>query len=305
MSGAHGFESQAHCGRFAEGLRNRLIPLKLAYTGSAAQTHDRLARSAGYQQVIGPVVDEVKVCRQTLGAVHPPPQIVEIGPGNGVHSAAFLTEIANGAAVAGRYLALDFSRSLLQMARRRIEETCGEHIDVATALWDIEQGECSIIDEWREGGEPIVICLLGNTIGNVEDPVGALQNIAASAREGDLLLISVTLAAPSRGSRSMLAPYETEVFEAAVLEPFAMAGIPRESLKLSLSAADDVVEGVVQVIDPISFEGVEVPEGEQIRCFVSRRFTESTVGPLLMKSGWEPEYQADSGDHLVVAAVRG
>jgi len=249
-------------------------------------------------------MDEAKICRQTLGAVHPPLQIAEIGPGNGVHSAAFLTEIANGAAAASRYLAIDFSQTLLQMASRRITETCGEYIDVATALWDVEQSECGLIDEWRTGGEPIVICLLGNTIGNVEDPVDVLHNIAASAREGDLLLISVTLTSPSRGSRYALAPYETEVFEAAVLEPFVMAGISRESLKLALSVADDAVEGVVQVVDPISFEGVEVAEGEQIRCFVSRRFTESMVGPLLMKSGWEPQYQADSGDHLVVAAVR-
>ncbi|GAA2008681.1 L-histidine N(alpha)-methyltransferase [Catenulispora subtropica] len=303
LTAAPFFESPAHREQLAECLGKGFVPLKLAYTGSAAFTHDRLARSTGYQQVIGQVRDEVEVWRSALGDTPDPLRLVEIGPGNGVHSEGFLRGLTDGRP-SGRYLAADFSRTLLGIALARIDEGCGPDLAVTGEVWDIEAGPTPAIERWREGDDPVSLCLLGNTLGNVEEPIGALENIAASARVGDMLLMSVTLAPPRRDDQSLLAPYETEVFRAAVLEIFAMAGIPLDAVRLAVDVVDNTVFGRIDVTRRVVFEDTELGPGDRIRCFVSRRFAVGEVQALLAASGWVTKEEVDSGGHLVVAAFR-
>ncbi|GAA2018385.1 hypothetical protein GCM10009839_13200 [Catenulispora yoronensis] len=297
------FESPEHRHQLAECLESGYVPLKFAYTGSAALTHDRLARSTGYQQVIGQVRNEVSVWRRAVGDVDRPLRIVEIGPGNGVHSDSFLRGLTVDRP-AGRYLAVDFSRTLLDIALSQIRAGCASDLSLRGEVWDIEEGPTAAIENWRDDDEPVTLCLLGNTLGNVEDPISVLANIAFSARVGDMLLMSVTLASRPQDDSLMLAPYETEVFQAAVLEIFAMAGVPLDAIRLTLDVVDDAVVGTINVTRDVVLDDTKLVPGRPIRCFVSRRFVISDVEAILAAAGWAIEHEVDSGGHLVVAALR-
>ena len=151
------------------------LPLKYAYAGSAAHTHDALARQASYASVVG--AEEVRSAAAFLSD-HPAGQIVEIGPGNEQYSAALLTADR----WRGRYLALDFSRTLLAIAAGRLRSGLAGAATVSTAFWDVEQGPTTAIAEWRQGDAPLVVLFLGQTLGNVEDVPATLRNIRESLR---------------------------------------------------------------------------------------------------------------------------
>jgi L-histidine Nalpha-methyltransferase len=299
---AHGFESADHRSEFAECLRRRVVPLKFAYTGSAAFAHDRLSHSSGYQSVIGPAQDEAAVFTKAL-LQEGRPQMVEIGPGGGAHSLAFFQAMADGA-VPRRYLALDFSSTLLGIARGRIAAGPKRPDRIDTGQWDVEGGPSREIDRWRDGGDPLAICFFGNTIGNVEDPGRVLSNIAISARTGDTLVLSTTKLPESADEAEILGPYTNEVFRDAILEVFRVAGIDVADIRLDITLEPGVVKGSVECLNRIEFDGVVLEKGEHVRCFISRRFLSINVRSLLDNTGWVITDELDRNDHFIVAATR-
>jgi L-histidine N-alpha-methyltransferase len=303
---ADGFENSRHRAEFASSLRRRILPLKFAYTGSAAHTHDQLSRSSGYQNVIGPVRAEVQAflgaaLQREDGGTH---QVVEIGPGNGVHTAAFFEHLAERGAVPEAYYALDFSETLLGLAYECVaaSEHAPKRIDVG--LWDVEEMPSPLIKQWRTGGEPVIACFFGNTIGNVEQPALALSNIARSLESGDRLVLSTTLLPDRPDVAELLSPYRTQVFHAAVLEVFRMAGIGPDDVRLELVFEDGAVRGIAECLAPVEFDGVRLERGELVRCFTSRRFATAEVLALLNEAGWVVTEGSDSGEHFVVSATR-
>jgi L-histidine Nalpha-methyltransferase len=86
----HYFENSSHRESVIRCIGDGVLPLKFAYAGSAAHTHDRLARSEGYQSVVGLVSHEVDVLLADGFPVEALTRMVEIGPGNGMHTVAFL-----------------------------------------------------------------------------------------------------------------------------------------------------------------------------------------------------------------------
>lgn len=299
-----GFESARHRAEFAECLRSRNLPLKFAYTGSAAHTHDRLSRSSGYQSVIGPVHAEANAFATAAQLSGGGTRVVEIGPGNGAHSRAFLERLADLGRLPEAYYALDFSETLLGLARTRIADSPHRPARIDGGLWDVEEGPSTLIEQWRNGPEPLIACFFGNTIGNVENPAGALSNLAESLRSGDILVMSTTLLPERAIAEELLNPYRTEVFRAAVLEVFKLAGIGLHAVRLEIEFEGGAVQGIVECVEPLEFSGVRLEKGEKVHCFVSRRFTVGEVQTLLNLSGWVVRDGSDSGDHYVVVAER-
>lgn len=231
-------------------------------------------------------------------------QVVEIGPGNGVHSQAFLAHLANQGVVPEAYYALDFSETLLGLARACLTTAQARPTRVDVDLWDVEAKPSPLIEQWRTGSDPVIACFFGNTIGNVEEPALTLSNIASSLRSGDMLVLSTTLLPKQPSTVELLSPYQTELFHAAVLEVFKMSGIRLDDIRLEVVFEDGAVRGIVECLEPLEFNGVRLEKGERVRCFTSLRFATADVLSLLNGSGWVATDGSDSGDHFVVVATR-
>ena len=328
------FESPSHLQQVLDYLDEGFLPLKYAYAGSSAFTHARLAGTAGYKTVIGQCDHEVEALVTSL-PLPTPHQIVDIGPGTGEHSATFILRLyqelrrrralreTRAQWASPRYLGLDFSTTLLDIAAPRIVDGLGTISGfpaigrstgkpppgrVTTAQWDVESGYTPTIEAWRQGDDPILICMLGHTLGNLEDPLQSLRNLALSSRPGDVLLIAVTLSPQGfdeGDDYEVLHSYDNKIFANAVLEPWRAAGICEEDVNFHLSLADRSVIGEVVFENPVTVAGHHYSQGTAIRCFTSARFLVQEVIGFLAQSGWNVLHRVvDKGsDHLALVAT--
>ncbi|AGL18797.1 L-histidine N(alpha)-methyltransferase [Actinoplanes sp. N902-109] len=298
------FERPEHHAAVCEGVAAGVLPLKFAYAGSAARTHDRLSREESYQSVTGA---GALACKALLDLGHPlPRRIAEIGPGNGRHSIAVLTQVAGSAPAGVDYLALDYSESLMSRAQLNFAHDLPA-VNFVPKQWDVETGPTSGIRDWRGADSgPLPVLFLGNTLGNLEDPVSALEHVLRSTEPGDTLVLGVTL--PDESEEATEAPYHNEVFRSAALEPLLALGLDERLLHLDVwyDAPTHCVKGVVRLGAAVLINDIEFPAGHEVRCFLSRRFSVDGVRGLLRLAGWDPvaEYADPMAGHAVLTAVR-
>jgi L-histidine N-alpha-methyltransferase len=300
-------EDPRHREQIIHHMRSGFLPLKYAYAGSAAYTHDALARTAGYAEVVGEAGFEAETLFRTLPALRVPAQIAEVGPGNGVHSAAFLDALGRGTPRRLRYLGLDFSATLLGLAMEHIGTQCPQ-VERNSAHWDLEAGGTGRIAAWRRPGSPVLVCLLGHTLGNLEDPVQALRNLAISTAPGDLLLLGLSLMPPGADAEAVLAPYRNDVFSDAVLEPLraAAADVRGACVRLDLRVHGGGVLGEAVFTRPVNLGGFAFDDRDVVRCFTSARYRPDYALGLLHRAGWRVcGWELDGGaTHMAVVARR-
>lgn len=279
------FERPEHRQAVARGIVNGALPLKFAYAGSAAHTHDKLAHHEGYRTVTG-AASQVRDALRRAG-LDEIPALAEIGPGNGVSSLALLALLQDAKRPPQAFLGLDFSRTLLAIAKRNIEKE-RPAIRFAAALWDAEEGPTAEIGEWRPADAPLSVLFVGNTIGNFELPGAALHNIQRSMRAGDTLVVGATLRSEGADAEVMLSPYRNEVLRDAALEPLIASGISPDDIGFRLSYEKDEVVGHAVLHRRLFILDQELPAGHSVRCFVSRRYLPSEIDDLLSWAGLRP-----------------
>ena len=300
--GSSDFESESHKAQFARCLWAGVVPPKFSYSGSAAYSHAALAATDGYRTLteaveieVGMVLSHLKLAGEC--------QIAEIGPGTGGHTVDLIGGISSASDdLRVRYLGLDFSATLLTIARPVLKSVAASGLE--TAIWDIDEGPTDAIRLWRSDG--IVLTLMvGNTLANLDDPVTALRNIRASLAVDDALLLSVNLVGDQIDPEEMTSPYRTSEFRATVLEPFRAAGIDIDTCKFDFLYEDHEVMAFVTLgTDYLHDRGI-LPAGRRIRCFRSRRFSLDTFRSYLTESGFPSSgiYLHRSGDLAVVLAM--
>jgi L-histidine N-alpha-methyltransferase len=322
------FEDPAHSELILAHADSGFLPLKYAYAGSAAFTHAALASTEGYHAVVGTAELEVGALLEAVrGAA--PTQVAEIGPGTGEHTLAFLSLLQEAAAAeracgmaefslspddarpAGiRYLGLDFSSTLLTVARDclamglAVDGVPFGAFDVRTAGWDVEQDSTERVAHWRRDSGPVLMCLLGHTLGNLGNPVGALRHLAASARPGDLLLVGLTLYPRDASPDEILAPYLNDVFTAAVLEPLRAADFGVEDVLFEVRRQGRAVVGDVTFARRVHKSGHTYRPGQKVQCFLSTRFLPHEGLDIVGQAGWTVQsYAIDQpAEHLAIVA---
>jgi L-histidine Nalpha-methyltransferase len=283
------FETTMHERSFLQALQRRRVPLKFAYSGAAAFTHDRLTRTAGYQSVSVAAQHEIAVYLKAVGARRTSRELVELGPGNGVHSRLLLEEMNRLGTMPSRWLGLDFSATLLVIGEEHVRQHF-PRLDVHTGPWDFESSETPLIAEWRQGANLLAV-MVGNTLGNVDDPTAALGCVRASLTPGDTLLLGLACAG-KLGERELLLPYETAEFVSAALEPLRLAGVDvaagRFQTRFDSARRAIIGDFVVGREEAVKLTGATVwlKTDERMECFVSRRFEEEDVSRLATSAGW-------------------
>jgi L-histidine Nalpha-methyltransferase len=281
------------------------VPLKFAYAGRAARTHDTYARTPGYQDM-NSVEHEADVLLRSDRCGPDVVEVAEIGPGNGVHSAALLKRIRARGINIRSYLGVDFSPELLEISADNLRTEFADGIEVSTAVWDVESGPAEVIGNWRPPAGRILVCLVGHTLGNFEDPDQVMRDIARALRPGDLLLASVLLRPAADVDELSMAAYRTNEFRRAALEPMTAVGMNASEMDFSVEYQDGAFVGKVTLPRGARLDDIRLPSGFTFRCFMSRRFERDQVVDLFTLNGWHlyaAEVKADS-DHMTVVASR-
>jgi L-histidine N-alpha-methyltransferase len=297
-------EDATHRRSLLDGIAGGSVPLKFAYAGSAAYTHCSYAETTDYVGTDFPAKQEFTTLIESGMCAGGIADVVEVGPGDGVRTVDLLEHLRGACLGVSRYLALDFSATLLDLVGRRVRERIGLGLGLASHVWDMEDATPSpVVERWRSGDSPVLTCLLGHTLGNLEDPAQAMRNLAALLRPGDLLLASVLLRPPSA---PMSDGYHTEAFRRAALEPMVAAGIALDDMKFSVEYRDHAFIGEVTLLHGTRLGDTVLPPGHTFRCFMSRRFDGNSVVRLFEQSGWlVPTAIVDQGgDHMTIVASR-
>ena len=305
----HFFETSGHGASVARSIAEGVLPFRYAYAGSAAYTHDRLATSDGYLSVVAAVELELRALENDELAKAALSRMVEIGPGNGVHTVALLRSLAARGMRTRSYLALDFSAILLGLACDRIRDAFGGAVSLQSAVWDMEAGQSARIERWRVGlgrDGPVLAGLFGHTLGGVESGEQVLGHVRDSLRPGDILAAGVALRSPGDDDAAVLAPYQTDTFRAAAIEALRAAGVAAADLEFDVRYTDGAVIGEAVFLRKVRIGQLTLPPGHVLRCFRSRRFAVDEVLSLLQGTGFRVRATVvdDQRQHLVVIAVR-
>jgi uncharacterized SAM-dependent methyltransferase len=120
--------------------------------------------------------------------------IVDIGVGNGM-PVRNLLEHALGSGKLGRYIAVDISQTMIDIAGQNIRKWFGDKVHFEGHIRDITQQrfvDLTLREEFGEESEVTanIILFLGGTISNFREPDQALANIHSSMGKNDIVLFS-------------------------------------------------------------------------------------------------------------------
>jgi L-histidine N-alpha-methyltransferase len=295
-------ESDQHRRELIRHLRARRVPVRYLYAGSGARKHRSFAEDYADEYLDGRAEHEVCTMASVLDPAAVPGQFCEIGPSNGVHTAQVLDRLSDSGFPVTRYLGLDFSAQLIDAARSRLTSQLPEK--AAFETWNMELRPTDRIEAWRGPG-PVVVLLVGNTLGNVEDPAETLRNVFGSCREGDVLVLGLYVALPETADE-LPAYYSKEPIRDMILEPLRAAGLGDCDMTLTSRFVDDEVVVNAQLTRDVRPLGVSLFQGEELRCFRSRRFHSTDAREMLHGTGWTAvthDVDASIG-HMVVLAHR-
>lgn len=284
-----GFESIAHEREIWECIKRKTVPLKFAFAGDAAETHDELAKSKKYHENITSLQVEKDILQGMGSNLQKYNQVCEIGPGNAHHTITLLNFLSDLGYLPDDYLALDFSRNLLDIGMGRIKEQFPS-LTTDSETWDFEKQPTDAIRRWRSD-DPVLSLFIGSTLSNMASPVNVFKNIRDSHTDGDLLLLEVALWNDSP-TDEILDGYRTDVFRNAALEPLLMAGIDEDCgcFELTLDRNERSVYGefVFHEEFELSYDGesLRFEPGSSITCFRSKRFIDNEVRSILKEANW-------------------
>ncbi len=137
---SNAFETRMQVDEYIAALKQNILPLKLANVGRAAYNHDLLIRSQEYALTS----TETALLKATLATAvltkfnSSGLNVIDVGSGNGMKAAAVL-EILHQKFSRLKYVGLDYSKELLQMAVRYISTQLGE-LNATTFQIDFEKG---------------------------------------------------------------------------------------------------------------------------------------------------------------------
>lgn len=286
------FEKQEQIEEYLAAIKQRKFPLKYAYTGRAAYTHDKLVRSQEY----GLAYTEAALIQNRFASSILPKltgiglNVIDVGSGNGIKALVVL-KLLHQKFSNLRYVGLDYSKELLNIAVTNISKK-NPMLDIFTYQIDFEINHFREIIKkvQKETGYSNLFLFLGHTLGNV-NPIRTLLNIRNSMGIRDTLLAGVELYQPDKVDYT-IKHYRNEPFYNAVFNLLTFAGFERGdgTIDVSFNELKKDVEVYFQFTKDISVqislcEAIEFKKGERLLIFFSHRFNEMEIGEIFRLAG--------------------
>jgi hypothetical protein len=235
------FESEVQLHNYVDALENGVLPLKFAYIGAAAYTHDKLARSKEY----GLVDTETNLITSQLASLVAKQcrggslGVFDVGSGNGLKGCHVIHALSRHFHV-DYYVALDYSNTLLSIASHNLA-TCAADLKLQLRQVDFEEwpfgNDVSLSRDCKTDVTTLYL-LLGNTIGNPFNRRRTISNLRLSMDLGDLLIVGFELYHEAREAE-MLSQYRNQPFYDAVFTPLTFAGLQPTDGDLSVDFNHD------------------------------------------------------------------
>ncbi len=283
---AEEFERLDQIDQYINCLRSNRLPLKFAYIGKTAHTHDQLVRSREYKlsDNEGRLIQNKLSINQISEQTDPNGiNLIDIGPGNGI-KASLIISLLLQKNIAVNYVALDYSDELLKIAQKNLTESFPT-IEIQTAQIDFEQqhfqSELANIHLYSNFGN--IFIFLGTTLGNPFNRMKALENIRNSMNNGDRLLIGVELYDENKISE-VLSHYCNAPFYDAVFNPLTFTGLNPGDGKLEVVFNKEtrnvevhfIINNKISVIYKNEVI-IEFENNDDLLIFISHRFTKSEL----------------------------
>jgi len=305
------FDGAEQVEEYASALRTGFLPLKFAYVGPAARTHDELVRSREY----GLADIEARLLRARLPALSNALSLnrvlalVDVGSGNGMKAGLVLQVLRRRYQIPA-YVALDYSAELLNIALANIAAALPDQHVICHRV-DFEARDFRALTQpiRDEAHCPILFLLLGHTLGNPLDRQAVLSNVAVGMADDDHLLIGVELFRPDRVA-DVLAHYQNEPFYRAVFNPLSFSGLTRTdgTLEIAFNKATRDVEVHFRLLKDVTVDlgnssRLHLTRGEGLLIFLSHRFTSSELADLCGEAGLQVEQMVSDRENSYKLAL--
>jgi len=300
------FESKNHKKDFFNFLREGAVPLKYAYSGSGTFKHNKLASRGSYHHAVTGKLGQYSYIEKRFKSERV--NLIEIGSGNGISSVNLITTLKKSGINIAKYVGIDFSKNLMNICKKRIDEFFPE-LPPSFYQSDIEiEIKNNIKKVFSKSDKTNLVFMIGNTLGNVENPIKTLSNIESILKVGDYFVIGVSLLKDDQ-NYDYVKDYLNKVFYDACIEPFKMAGMWNKTDKLEIIFDKDIpaILGLYYPSkDLLIKEGNDkfiIKANSKIRCFMSRRFTIDGLNNLLTQAGLEVVNNKASEDSNVLVTT--
>lgn len=228
---------------------HRELPLKYSYVDGGADYWDQYVQRLSSEQSPNMYTSTVDLLdtnfddlKRLLGT-HKQINVVDLGPGNGLPVKQLLTHL-KGLGRLKRYIAIDISKEMLEIAQRNIEEWFNNEVAFEGHIRDIghERFDDLFAEDYagNDADMPInLVLLLGGTLCNLRSPAQALQAISSSLGLQDIMVYSTKLDTPN----------SRRFFDFNISSPENEELTPRHRLTLDMLNIDSSLYEVNQYFD--------------------------------------------------------
>jgi uncharacterized SAM-dependent methyltransferase len=186
---------------------HRELPLKYSYVDAGASYWDKYAERLLEEEAPSTLTNTIDLLQLNLDTLdllidgHKRVNIIDLGPGNGLPIKQLLAHLLKRDKL-NRYVALDISKDMLNIAERHIKEWFGGEVAFEGYIRDLEYERFDDLFAkdyvGDEANVPLnIVLFLGDTLGNLRSPNLALQAINNSLGLNDLLVYCTKLDTPN------------------------------------------------------------------------------------------------------------
>lgn len=183
---------------------HREIPLQYTYFDGGATQWDRYATRLLNETTPNSLSETIRLISSNLDSIDRLLQgrkhvnVIDLGAGNALPSRGLLSHLSERG-VLRRYIGVDISPAMLEIAQANIKEWFGDTIKFEgfTRDFTYDRFKDVLVDDYLTADEPInMVLLLGGTLNNFRNPSDVLRTIYNSMEPGDLLVHTLKLDTP-------------------------------------------------------------------------------------------------------------
>lgn len=285
------------------------IPLKFAYLGDGYKNWEAISkkRSAGGINLSenNLIKKRVKDFLESFGESKKI-NVIDLGCGDGSPIFPILDEL-NRQKIEFRYIPLDISQSMLDLAEKKIKSKF--HCEIKKVLFDFELGNFSDVTyDLKVNGYSNLMCFLGSTIGNFSDRNRVLTNMRDSMNSDDFLIIGVEMTNFSKINK-IIPHYSGNLVENFLYYIPSKIGINKKNTNYEVNWNDK--ESQIEMwsllkkdqIVKIGNEKILLESDEKVLLSRAVKFNEWTFTKLLSDVGFRTEILTTSKDRGYVISM--
>ncbi|HWZ65529.1 MAG TPA: L-histidine N(alpha)-methyltransferase [Patescibacteria group bacterium] len=193
------------------------LPLQYSYFDGGAKYWDKYANELAGQGIPNMLLSTIELLEKKkdfiteLAKQHKRVNVIDLGVGNALPVKKLLNHLLE-LGVLGRYIAIDTSKSMIDIAEHNIKEWFGGRVNFEGHVRNFEYdrfGDLLKTEFFDDSNSVNLVLLFGGTLTNLHQPEDALHTIRKSMGKNDVLLYALKLDTES-ARRFFDVPFDTQ-----------------------------------------------------------------------------------------------